>query len=105
MRGLPLSLPTPHIAALMRATVAALSDVFSLRKPVSTSLENAGAKCLAGKSVICLSSPICKNISVLARPKSTLELPPSCPTEGRLAIVTDAGRDAVDAIGASDESA
>ena len=26
-----------------------------------------------------------------------LYIPPSCPTEGRIAIVTDAGRDAVDA--------
>jgi len=32
-------------------------------------------------------------------------LPPSRPTEGRIAIVTDAGRDAVDAGGAADESA
>jgi hypothetical protein len=31
--------------------------------------------------------------------------PPSRPTEGRFAIVTDAGRDAVDADGAKDESA
>ena len=31
--------------------------------------------------------------------------PPSCPTEGRLEIVTDAGQDAVDASGAEDESA
>jgi hypothetical protein len=30
---------------------------------------------------------------------------PSRPTEGRLAIVTDAGRDAVDAARATDESA
>jgi hypothetical protein len=30
---------------------------------------------------------------------------PSCPTEGRLEIVTDAGQDAVDADGANDESA
>jgi len=32
-------------------------------------------------------------------------LPPSCPTEGRLEIVTDAGQDAVDADGALDEGA
>jgi hypothetical protein len=32
-------------------------------------------------------------------------VPPSRPTEGRLAIVTDAGRDAMDAGGAADESA
>jgi hypothetical protein len=31
--------------------------------------------------------------------------PPSCPTEGRLEIVTDAGQDAVDASGAKDEVA
>ena len=38
-----------------------------------------------------------KNISVPTYPKSILELSPSRPTEGRIAIVTDAGRDAVDA--------
>jgi hypothetical protein len=53
--------------------------------------------CPPGKSVAKLSSPSRKNIPLRDLPKSTLELPPSCPTEGRLAIVTDAGRDAVDA--------
>ena len=38
-----------------------------------------------------------KNISVPTYPKSDLELSPSRPTEGRIAIVTNAGRDAVDA--------
>jgi hypothetical protein len=40
-------------------------------------------------------------------PKTQISLypQPSRPTEGRLAIVTDAGRDAVDADGAKDESA
>ena len=38
-----------------------------------------------------------KNISVPTYPKSNLELFPSHPTEGRIAIVTDAGWDAVDA--------
>jgi hypothetical protein len=38
-----------------------------------------------------------KNISVPAYPKSHLELSLSRPTEGRIAIVTNAGRDAVDA--------
>ena len=38
-----------------------------------------------------------KNISVPTYPKSSLELSTSRPTEGRIAIVTDAGRDAVDA--------
>jgi hypothetical protein len=38
-----------------------------------------------------------KNISVPTYPKSILELSPSRSTEGRIAIVTDAGWDAVDA--------
>jgi hypothetical protein len=44
-----------------------------------------------------LSSPVCKNISVLAEPKSNLYRSRPTPLEGRIAIVTDAGRDAVDA--------
>jgi hypothetical protein len=44
-----------------------------------------------------LSSPSAKNIPLVPSGKSILELAPSLPTEGRLAIVTDAGRDAVDA--------
>jgi hypothetical protein len=52
---------------------------------------------LTGKSAICLSSPCRENISVSAEPKSVLESPPSRPSEGRIAIVTDAGWDAVDA--------
>jgi hypothetical protein len=44
-----------------------------------------------------LISDIPKNISVPMYPKSHLELSPSRPTEGRIAIVTDAGWDAVDA--------
>jgi endogenous inhibitor of DNA gyrase (YacG/DUF329 family) len=50
-----------------------------------------------GKSVIWLSSPFCKNILLNMSGKSEALIPPSRPTEGRLAIVTDAGRDAVDA--------
>jgi hypothetical protein len=61
--------------------------------------------CLTGKSVANLSSPSRKNIPLRDLPKSTLELPPSCPTEGRFANVTDAGRDAVDARRAKDERA
>jgi hypothetical protein len=53
--------------------------------------------CPSGKSVAGLSSPSRKNIPLRDLPKSTLELPPSRSTEGRLAIVTDAGRDAMDA--------
>ena len=44
-----------------------------------------------------LISDFTKNISVPTHPKSHLELSPSRPTEGRIAIVTDAGWDAVDA--------
>jgi hypothetical protein len=61
--------------------------------------------CPTGKSVTCLSSPFRKNIPLLILPKSNLYPSPSRPTEGRLAIVTDAGRDAVDVGGAKDESA
>jgi hypothetical protein len=43
-----------------------------------------------------LSSPLCKNISLRASGKSNLELSPSDPSEGRIAIVTDAGLDAMD---------
>ena len=57
--------------------------------------------CLTDKSLrvlpVCLSSPICKNISVFAWPKSDAYPSRPVPTEGRFAIVTNAGRDAVDA--------
>jgi hypothetical protein len=53
--------------------------------------------CPTGKSVNWLSSPICKNILLRRHPKSNLYRQPSCPTEGRIAIVTNAGQDAVDA--------
>jgi hypothetical protein len=59
--------------------------------------------CPTGKSVTCLSIPLCKNIPVFSRPKS-IHIPcRPVPQEGRLAIVTDAGRDAMDADGAFDE--
>src|SRR5260370_31062786 len=44
-------------------------------------------------------------ISLATRPKSVIYPCRPVPLEGRLAIVTDAGRDAVDAGGAADESA
>jgi hypothetical protein len=47
--------------------------------------------------------PLCKNISLSPSGKSSLQARP-VPSrhEGRLAIVTDAGRDAVDAVAAQD---
>jgi hypothetical protein len=57
--------------------------------------------CLTGKSLALpiqsVSSPICKNILLRRTPKSNLYPLPSRPTEGRHAIVTAAGRDAMDA--------
>jgi hypothetical protein len=44
-----------------------------------------------------LSSPSIKNIPIFRSTKSLLYLLSSRPPEGRFAIVTDAGRDAVDA--------
>jgi hypothetical protein len=58
-----------------------------------------------GKSAVHLSSPFSKNIPVPFWPKSPAYRSPSCPTEGRLAIVTNAGQDVMDAGGAFDESA
>jgi hypothetical protein len=46
-----------------------------------------------------------KKYSDFQKPQITFISPPSRPTRGALAIVTDAGRDAVDASGASDERA
>jgi hypothetical protein len=56
-------------------------------------------------AVAALSRALHKNIPLVPSGKSILELAPSRSTEGRLAIVTDAVRDAVDAEGAADESA
>ena len=53
--------------------------------------------CPSGCLLSSLISDFPKNISVPTYPKSILELSPSRPTEGRIAIVTDAGWDAVDA--------
>jgi hypothetical protein len=44
-----------------------------------------------------LSSPFCKNISVFQKCKPDYMICRPVPLEGRFAIVTDAGRDAVDA--------
>jgi len=53
--------------------------------------------CPTGKSVNFMSSPLSKNILIFRNPKSLLYFPLSRPTEGRHAIVTAAGRDAMDA--------
>ena len=49
--------------------------------------------------------PLLQKYSDFQNKQITLEPPPSCPTKGRLEIVTDAGQDAVDASGARDEGA
>jgi len=56
---------------------------------------------LSGKSK---SSPAAKNIPLSPLLKSVLKIRRLVPQEGRLAIVTDAERDAMDADDASDES-
>jgi hypothetical protein len=43
------------------------------------------------------SSPVCRNIFIPRNAKSLLHPMPSRPSEGRFAIVTNVGRDAVDA--------
>jgi hypothetical protein len=54
--------------------------------------------CPTGKSVNWLSSPLCKNISLHPSGKSSLQIRAIPPHhKGRIAIVTDAGWDAVDA--------
>jgi len=49
--------------------------------------------------------PFLQKYSDFQNTQISLYPPPSCPTEGRLEIVTDAGQDAVDASGAKDEGA
>src|SRR5258705_689948 len=53
--------------------------------------------CPSGTFVSSHFSDFPKNISVPTHPKSNLQLSHPTPPEGRIAIVTDAGRDAVDA--------
>jgi hypothetical protein len=61
--------------------------------------------CPTGCFAIFLSTPVSKNIPLPVLVDAALLIPPSHPTEGRIAIVTDAGRDVMDAGGAADESA
>ena len=49
--------------------------------------------------------PLPQRYSDFPKDQISLYPRPSCPTEGRLEIVTDAGQDAVDASGAKDEGA
>src|SRR5712671_7767720 len=74
----------------------------------STALARSGGFCSRRRAVICPSGRLLtgvsslisyfpKNFSVPTYPKSDLELSPSRSTEGRIAIVTNAGWDAVDA--------
>src|SRR5713101_1751702 len=53
--------------------------------------------CLTGCFAIFLSTPVSKNIPLRVLVEAALLIPPSHPTEGRIAIVTDAGWNAVDA--------
>jgi hypothetical protein len=55
--------------------------------------------------VICPVQPHLKKYSGFPKSQITLYPRPSTPLKGRIAIVTDAGLDAVAASGASDESA
>jgi hypothetical protein len=57
----------------------------------------------AQSTLILLSSPSSKNISLKASGKSLLQLRSSRPRRGTLAIVTNVGRDAVDAFMPEDE--
>ena len=60
--------------------------------------------CPSGCLANVLSSPLCKNISFRRLVETVLLIRHPVPIEGRFAIVTNAGRDAVDVSGAFDES-
>jgi hypothetical protein len=59
--------------------------------------------CPTGCFAIWLSSPSAKNISLHRWVEAVLLIPPSTPHKGRIAIVTDAGLDAMDAAATQDE--
>src|ERR1700730_2674358 len=61
--------------------------------------------CPTGASANIVSSPVRKNISLPALVETPLLIPPSRPTKGRIAIVTDVRRDAVDATVSGERSA
>jgi hypothetical protein len=64
---------------------------------VTDSATNLPAGQIRARSFIFLSSPVCKNISVFPKPNQNYMIRCPAPSEGRFAIVTDVGRDAVDA--------
>ena len=87
LKGVPLYLNnsrTSRFAATNPATVERFAE------PI------AQARLIARRAKTC-PAPLCKNILIFRNPKSVVYPLPSRPTEGRFAIVTDAGRDAVDA--------
>jgi len=61
--------------------------------------------CPTGCPAIFVSSPSAKNFSLFSLVETAIKPIHPAPTKGRFAIVTDVGRDAVDAGGASDERA
>jgi hypothetical protein len=60
---------------------------------------------LYGTDLPVASSPLSKKISLFDLVETAIEPIRPVPTKGRFAIVTDVGRDAVDAGGAADERA
>jgi hypothetical protein len=60
---------------------------------------------IAGRANQSAVKPLSQKYSDLQNTQITFTFIPSCPAEGRLEIVTDAGQDAVDASGALDEGA
>jgi len=54
--------------------------------------------CPSGCFAILLSSRLCKNISLHRLVDTALLIPPSTPQKGRIAIVTNAGLDAMDVV-------
>ena len=89
----------PHHEGLRSATICELlrftrkRNPAALLRPINTT----------GKSPKSLSTPPRKNIPLNPSGKSVVRIRPSHPNEGRLAIVTDARWDAVDAKVATDE--
>jgi hypothetical protein len=83
------------VAGIFLKAAQCLSDrQFSHRPPIGLICPSGGVS----TGVSSLISDFPKNILVHTHPKSNLQLSHPTPPEGRIAIVTDAGRDAVDAV-------